>query len=89
MTPDQESIQYLHARVQRLEAIVDQLVIRLGGVPAPPTPAPPARAAVPGLPLDVMDAIQSGNKILAIKLYRGHTGLGLREAKEAIDAFSR
>jgi len=33
----------------------------------------------------VQDAIRSGNKIEAIKIYRELTGLGLAEAKAAID----
>jgi len=33
--------------------------------------------------------VQAGNKIEAIKLYREQTGLSLREAKDAIEAFER
>lgn len=40
----------------------------------------------PALPPDVMAALQRGNKIEAIKLLRKHTGLGLKEAKDQIDA---
>jgi ribosomal protein L7/L12 len=29
---------------------------------------------------------ESGNVITAIKLYREHTGLGLKEAKDAVEA---
>ena len=38
------------------------------------------------LPADVLDALQRGQTIEAIKLLREATGLGLREAKDAIDA---
>ena len=38
------------------------------------------------LPSAVTDALRRGNKIEAIKLLRAHTGLGLKEAKDAIDA---
>ncbi|RIJ76949.1 hypothetical protein D1871_08165 [Nakamurella silvestris] len=52
-----------------------------------PTPPPPGQ--VPGVPADVVAAIRSGNKLMAIKLYRGHTGLGLKEAKESVEALER
>lgn len=38
------------------------------------------------LPASVMAALQSGNKIDAIKLLREQTGLGLKEAKDAVEA---
>lgn len=37
------------------------------------------------LPHDVREAAQRGNRILAIKLLRQHTGLGLKEAKDRLD----
>lgn len=37
------------------------------------------------LPLDVLDAIQRGNAIDAIKLLRASTGLSLKEAKEFVE----
>lgn len=40
----------------------------------------------PSLPPDVLDALQRGNIIEAIKLLRASTGLGLKEAKDAIEA---
>jgi len=129
MSTDHDIIQDLLARVQRLEAVVDQLLQRTGVFPpVPPTtppgqyppnrppqypaqpyagatypayadqnysspeyrvPTPPSPGQVPGVPADVIGAIREGNKILAIKLYRGHTGLGLREAKDAVEAFER
>ena len=39
------------------------------------------------LPKDVIDAINAGNNIEAIKTLRESTGLGLREAKEMLDAY--
>ncbi|MEO8102498.1 MAG: ribosomal protein L7/L12 [Betaproteobacteria bacterium] len=49
-----------------------------------------APAAAPGaLPPAVMHALRQGRKIDAIKLLREHTGLGLKEAKDAIDAAAR
>jgi ribosomal protein L7/L12 len=45
--------------------------------------APPAHAGQQG---GVMEALQAGNKIEAIKRMRENTGMGLKEAKEAVDA---
>ncbi len=41
----------------------------------------------PALPSEVIEAIEHGNKIEAIKLLRESTGLGLKEAKDIIDAY--
>lgn len=60
-----------------------------------PRPSPPpgmSRATSPseGLSPGSLEAIRaalgSGNKIMAIKLYRAATGLGLAEAKAAVEA---
>ena len=49
--------------------------------------AVPPRTAQPGtLPQSVVAAMQSGNTIEAIKLLREQTGLGLKDAKDAVDA---
>lgn len=37
------------------------------------------------LPADVVDALQRGKKIEAVRLLRQHTGLGLKDAKDAVD----
>jgi hypothetical protein len=44
---------------------------------------------IDSLPADVVEAWRSGNKIEAIKRLREATGLGLAEAKAAIDALDR
>ena len=53
---------------------------------SPPLPRPP-------LPADVDSRVRSllatGEKIAAIKLYRESTGVGLKEAKDAVDAMER
>ena len=41
------------------------------------------------LPSDVVDAIHANRKIDAIKLLREHRGLGLKEAKQEVDAYVR
>jgi ribosomal protein L7/L12 len=40
----------------------------------------------PELPEDVLAAIRANRKIGAIKLLRGHHNIGLKEAKEIVDA---
>lgn len=44
-----------------------------------------ASPAPTGAPPGVMEAIQAGNIIEAIKAYREATGLGLAEAKDAVE----
>jgi len=41
------------------------------------------------LPADVVSAIQANRKIEAIKLLRAATGMGLKEAKHAVEAYAR
>lgn len=41
------------------------------------------------LPADVVNAILAGRKIEAIKLLREARGLGLKDAKHAVDAYIR
>ena len=43
----------------------------------------------PALAPQVQDALRRGNKIEAIKIYRELTGVGLAEAKQAIDQAER
>jgi LSD1 subclass zinc finger protein len=38
---------------------------------------------------ELMDLIQAGNKIEAIKVFRSKTGFGLRESKDAVEALER
>lgn len=45
--------------------------------------------AVPSLPADVLDALRRGAMVEAIKRLRSSSGLGLKEAKDAIDAYRR
>lgn len=41
------------------------------------------------LPPELIDLIQCGRKIEAIKLYREHTRVGLKEAKDAVEQLER
>lgn len=62
------------------------------GQPLPPlpglsmTPTALSQAAASVLPDDVLDALRGGNKIEAIKRLREATGLGLKEAKDLVEA---
>jgi len=68
-----------------MEAMMQALLIRLGIDPEEVTPkvseAPEIRA--------ISEALLLGEKINAIKLYRQYYGVGLKEAKDAIDALER
>lgn len=45
--------------------------------------------STPALPQPVQDALQRGNLVEAIKLMRAGTGLGLKETKDALEAYMR
>lgn len=51
--------------------------------PSRPPPAAPLHGPLPG---SVVQALQRGDRIDAIKLLRAHAGIGLKEASAAIDA---
>lgn len=53
------------------------------------SPVSMASVATGALPMAVMDAVRQGNKVEAIRLLREQTGLGLKEAKDAVDAAAR
>lgn len=54
------------------------------------TPLPATEVPTPGdWEGDVLKLLGEGKKIQAIKLYREHTGGGLKEAKEAVEALGR
>ena len=91
---EQVELDDLKSRVAKLEQAVAQLQAQLaagaGGVPyGAPTP-PSGTAAQPGAVPDWMSEVhalkESGNLIQAIKVYRERTGVGLKEAKDAVEA---
>lgn len=43
--------------------------------------------APPSMPIEAVAALQRGNKIEAIRLYRAHNRVELKQAKDAVDAF--
>ncbi|GHF16055.1 hypothetical protein [Pseudolysinimonas yzui] len=84
MASDQEDIAELKAQVAHLTQLVEQLYYRSGS--AMPTSGIPSLDAPPA---DILDALRSGQKITAIKLWRERTGLGLAEAKDQMDDLER
>lgn len=56
-----------------------------------PTVEAPRITPLPGEPFDaqMIALVQTGQKIEAIKRYREATGVGLKEAKEAVEALAR
>ena len=77
------------ARLALLEAHVDWLYQNAGYAPpyglggSPPATTAPGGGG--GYSAAVLDLVRSGNKIGAIKQYREETGVGLREAKDAVE----
>jgi len=56
---------------------------------AAPEPAPHLTVAPADLEAQVRRQMQAGKKIEAIKIYRQTTGVGLKEAKDAVEALER
>jgi ribosomal protein L7/L12 len=73
-------------RLRRLEEQVEYLSSRAGGAwhagGGPPGTAAPTPS---GIPMDVQVLVSQGKKIEAIKMYRELTGVGLAEAKLAVE----
>jgi ribosomal protein L7/L12 len=72
----------LGVRIRVLEDKVDAIMRHLGI-------AHPMGSSDPRTMPDVMRAMYAGRTIEAIKLYRHRTGVGLKEAKNAIDEARR
>ncbi|WP_395094637.1 ribosomal protein L7/L12 [Armatimonas sp.] len=84
-----EAIKRLHREtslgLKESKDAIDAYTHGTGSVPtarSTPLSAPPPPSV---LPASVMEALQQGNKIQAIRLLREATGLGLKEAKEAVE----
>ena len=71
-------MQLLRSRINELEDRLNFLYRRLNIEYADPS-------SDPVLSPQIQDALRRGNKIEAIKIYRELTGVGLAEAKQAID----
>lgn len=97
---DQVDLDHLTDRVAKLEAAVVSLqgqvaaltsgAVAAGGqVPYAGNPSPVSDGTLPASGewmAEVHALKQSGNLIQAIKVYREHTGLGLKESKDAVEA---
>jgi ribosomal protein L7/L12 len=82
---DQVDFDGLKDRVAKLEAAVASLQLQLANA-APAGTASPAPVAGTEWMTEVRRLKESDNLIQAIKLYREHTGLGLKESKDAVEA---
>jgi hypothetical protein len=51
-------------------------------------PSPSAGARKPVFPAEVIEALEQGHKIEAIRRMREKTGLGLKESKDAVEAYA-
>lgn len=88
-----EAIKRLREAAQvDLKTAKDAVEAFVNGQPLPPlpglsvTPAALSQTATSLLPDEVLDALRSGNRIEAIKRLREATGLGLKEAKDLVEA---
>ena len=73
-------VDQLVTRMNRMEAMMQQLLIRLNIDPVELTPPEPPEIKA------IRDALRSGDKMKAIKLYRSLYNVGLQEAQDAINA---
>ena len=88
---DQVDLDHLKDRVAHLETAVASLqgqvaaltggAVAAGGVPSSVAPTTDWMT-------EVRELVAGGNKIQAIKVYREHTGLGLKEAKDAVEGLT-
>jgi ribosomal protein L7/L12 len=85
-------------RIAHLEVQVRQILQHLGlpadgatgaGFDASPMPGPAGYGASAPVPPEIAAALQSGKLIQAIQIYRGMTGMGLKESKAAVEAMAR
>ena len=83
MGQEYERLIQLEIRMQRMEAMMQALLTRLDINPDTLRPIETSRNE------PVRQAVLAGNKILAIKIYREIYGVGLKQAKDAIDTIER
>lgn len=83
-----EALKLLRSSGMGLKQAKDALEAHARGKAAPE--APTFSAGFGGtLPPDVLEALEMGRKIEAVRLMREQTGLGLKESKEAVDAYQQ
>jgi ribosomal protein L7/L12 len=71
----------LQAKVQTLEKKVEYLMRFVGAKYSDDT--------IPAVETDVIALLRQDKEIEAIKVYREATGMGLKEAKDAVEAIAR
>ena len=84
MPSDSEEIANLKVEVERQGRIINALAKHLGI-----SQTDLLNLELGGPPADVIDALNSGNLIEAIKRWRAHTGDGLAESKAAVEDLKR
>lgn len=73
-------------RLDAIERKLDRLLAERGAGPEAAGAQRSMEAPPSAWEEEVRALVRQGRKIDAIKLYREHTGLGLREAKDAVEA---
>lgn len=79
----------MEARLARLERKIDLIMQALNIQDTPPQASHRPIVSSAASMNEVQQLLIAGNKIQAIKLYREMTGLGLKEAKDAVDTMQR
>jgi ribosomal protein L7/L12 len=83
MGQEYEQLIQLEIRMQRMEAMMQALLTRLDINPETLAPVETSRIE------PVRQAVLAGNIINAIKIYRELYGVGLKQAKDAVEAIQR
>jgi len=77
----------VYARLSRVEQKVDRILRQLEMGEASESPSSDFASEFPSrIPDGVLEPLMRGNKIEAIRVYREATGVGLKEAKDAVEA---
>jgi len=84
-----EAIKLLRSSGIGLQEAKDAIEAHARGKPAPHAPTFSAASMGQSLPPDVVDALQKGQKIEAIRIMREQTGLGLKEAKDSVEGYQQ
>jgi ribosomal protein L7/L12 len=74
--------------VQLVEHLYHQLGVSAPGYQPGGSQSGGAAAYSPATDPEILQAIAAGNLIEAIKVYRKRTGVGLKEAKDAVEAMA-
>jgi len=82
----QTQIAHLETQNRQLEELVALLAERAGVGPEE-LERLREEAGAPSVPEECRRLVEQGRVIEAIKVYREHTGAGLKEAKDAIDGY--